>query len=139
MKNIKDLTDLNSTDVLQNNTSSEAMNWCGVGRGILVSMGQVSFSIRMLGYLNFWLWYVVFDLSSYSVLVCIRWFWKTSIQASPTWPGLTWSGLHMAGVSHVTHIHMLHTWPGLHMSPTYWGHRLNLFYSCLISGYLDSK
>jgi hypothetical protein len=53
LKNIKDLTDLNSTDVLQNNTSSEAMNWCGVGRGILVSMGQVSFSIRMLGYLNF--------------------------------------------------------------------------------------
>ena len=52
MKNIKDLTDLNSTDVLQNNTSSEAMNWCGVGRGILVSMGQVSFSTQILARLD---------------------------------------------------------------------------------------
>jgi len=39
--NIKNLNDLNSTDVLHNTTNSEAINWCGVGRGILVSMGQV--------------------------------------------------------------------------------------------------
>ena len=40
----------------------------------------------------------------------IHWFWKTSTQASPTWQGLTW--------------------PRLHMSHTYRGHRLNLLYSC---------
>ena len=61
----------------------------------------------------FWLRYVVYNLTSMllsSSSSNIHWFWKTSTQASPTWQGLTW--------------------PRLHMSHTYHGHRLNLFYSC---------